>query len=262
MMKKLILHTFLFILLFIVVFECFQGLTSPIFSIRQFTADVKRVFTTPLSVSNTNDSISYNPNGDKILLNVNNIGFHSHIDFEPNELSKNYVLVGDSFVQSKICGTYNSIAYILDKKIDAKVFNFGIGGGNLNSYNDVYKTYNLKDAKLVFILITGTNDLVYKRQQKKIKESSLKIINLINQKLNGPQFYSQPNFKLFEPDLHNVVYLVHDNLTKNSLVKNGVSQPIIEIHIGDNYRFSDGHYTKEGNKLIANQIFKFLNQRN
>ena len=260
-MKKFILNSLIFLLLFIVVFECFQGLTSPIFSVRQFTADIKRVFTTP-SIANTNDSIGYNPNGEKIRLNINNLGFYSHIDFEPNELSENYALVGDSFVKSEICGTYNSIAYILDETIDAKVFNFGASGGNLNTYNDIYKTYDLKEAKLVFILISGTNDLVYKKQAKKKQESSLKIVNLINQKLNGPQFYSQPNFELFESDLDNVVYLVHDNLTKKSLIKNGVNQPIIELHIGDKYRFSDGHYTKEGNELIANQIFQFLNEHN
>ena len=260
-MKKLLLNSFVFLLLFVVIFECFQGLTSPIFSVRQFTADIKRALTAP-SVASTNDSIGYNPNGEKIKLNINNLGFYSHIDFEPNELSENYALVGDSFVTSKICGTYNSIAYFLDETIDAKVYNFGASGGNLNSYNDIYENYNLKEAKLVFILITGTNDLVYKKQSKKSKESPLKIVNLINQKFNGPKFYSQPNFELFKANLNNVVYLVHDNLTKNSLVKNGVTQPIIELHLEDTYRFSDGHYTKEGNELIADQIFQFLNEHN
>lgn len=40
---------------------------------------------------------------------------------------------------------------------------------------------------------------------------------------------------------------------------NGISQDLIEIHIDEAIRFSDGHYKKEGNERIADKIVSYLN---
>lgn len=256
-MKKFIVNIFIFLLFFILIFEFLQGTTSPIFSLRQFTADIKRAFSNPITLVE-NDSIGYDPNGNKISLNINNVGYYAHRNFYSDSIVGNYALVGDSFVKSEICGTYNSIAYLLDQMIEPKVYNFGEGGGNVNTYNDIYNEFGLNQAKTVFILITGTNDLIHKKRKKITKRSKLKIINLINQRFNGPQIYSQPNFNLFNSDFQNVVYLLHDNLTKESMLKHNIDKPIIELDISGKYRFSDGHYTREGNLIIANAIKDYL----
>ena len=137
-MKKFICKSFLSICLFVFFFEIFSGRSSPIFSLRQFFNDVKTglIFHSKLNLKN---GLNYNIDGELIELRTNNIGFLSHSDYNKDSLETKTVIIGDSFVESKVCGTNNSIAYYLDKDLKSEVYNFGRGGWNIHNYYSIYE---------------------------------------------------------------------------------------------------------------------------
>ena len=206
-MLKFIRNSAGFLLLFLFVFELIAGLTSPVFNLRQFTLDIKRSF-----VSNKKGDVFLDPAGNKITITRNNAGFISHRDFEPDSLKGNYALIGDSFINSRSCGVENSIGFLLDEIVEAKVYNFGRAGANIHGYHEIYDSYKLHKLNKVFILITGVNDIMYRSATKGEANSKLKIINLIKQRAGGVQMFDKPNYSLIKNNKNNIVYILHDNI--------------------------------------------------
>lgn len=246
-MKKFIVRTGLFLALFLLVFELVQGYTRPVFGLRQFYSDLRH----KLVSSKAEENKPRNPLGKPIEIRVNNMGFTSHSDFDPEALEGNFAVIGDSFVESKVCGTDNSIALLLDEMLPSTVYNFGKAGGNLNHYYEIYDTYGLEKLEKVFIVLTGANDLMYRPRKGQVKTSPLKTVNLLRNKLDGYNMYDSPNFDLIRKGRGNIVYILHDNLSCSSLLEQGVDVPCIEADIPSEHRFSDGHYTRSGNQRIA-----------
>jgi len=254
-MLKFIRNTFGFLVLFLFVFEILAGLTSPVFNLRQFALDVKRSI-----ISNKKGDSFFDPDGNKITITRNNIGFISHIDFNLDSLKGNIALIGDSFINSRSCGVENSIASLLDQMIDAKVYNFGKAGANIHRYHEIYDSYNLEQLDKVFILITGVNDIMYKKANFKESGSFLKIINLIKQRKQGTQLYDKPNYNLIRNNSKNIVYVLHNNISINGAHKNDVTAEMIELDIAPKHKYLDGHYKRSGNMIIAEKIKNFLNK--
>lgn len=257
-MKKFLIKTAGYIVVLILVVELFYGKSPSIFSLRSFVG-----FSKNMIKGSEKDKAVLNPDGEPIENRKNNIGYYSHTDFISGDNSQNYAIIGDSFVQSTVCGTYNSIAYLLDEKMEAEtVYNFGKAGGNIHDYYNIYEEYNLKSLKKVFIVLTGTNDLSYKENNNSLENTSSTFINLVQSKIDGPKLYDAPNYDLIRSSTKNIVYILHDNISKSALRSNGISHDLIEIHIDKSLRFSDGHYKREGNLLIATKIMAYLNETN
>ncbi|SDS73221.1 GDSL-like Lipase/Acylhydrolase family protein [Maribacter dokdonensis] len=254
-MKKFLIKTVGYLIILILTIEVFYGKSPSIFSLRSFVSFSKNIVK-----GSNNDKTVLNPDGEPIENRKNNIGFYSHSDFIGKDNSQNYAIIGDSFVNSTVVGTYNSIAYLLDERLDSTtVYNFGKAGGNIHDYYRIYDKYNLKSLKKVFIVLTGTNDLSYQDNNNSFERSSSTFVNLIQSKLDGPKLYDAPNYALIRKDTKNIVYILHDNLSESAMRTNGISQDLIEIHIDEALRFSDGHYKKEGNERIADKIVSYLN---
>ena len=156
-MKKFIINIFLFIFCFTLVYQVDYPLGSP-FKLRSLMFSL---------IENQNKVIEkdkkiLNRFNEKVEININNIGFNSHRNFYNDSISKNDIaIIGDSFVDSKIVGYDNSIAYNLEKLTQIKTYNFGVSGGNLNDYVEIYNKYQLQNINLVFIMLTGIEDLKF-----------------------------------------------------------------------------------------------------
>lgn len=258
-MKKIVSNIIVFLTIFIIFFEVFQGFTPSVFNLRLFTKDIKNKIKYDGLISN--DTLFFNPKGEKILMRKNNIGYYSHSDFLNNFSSEDFAIIGDSFVESKVCGTYNSISFLLDEFVDQKVYNFGVSGGNINDYYNIYDKYNLKKLKRVFIILTGTNDLIYKEGvQKTLHKSGSKIYNLISQRIKGEKKYLTPNYKLIRKKRDNIVYILHDNLKSDNLLRNNIYNETLEINLDKKFKFYDGHYNREGNLIVAKMILNFIDE--
>tara|TARA_R110000744_G_scaffold103809_2_gene198926 strand:- start:102 stop:875 length:774 start_codon:yes stop_codon:yes gene_type:complete len=256
-MKKFLIKTAGYSVILILTIEVFYGKSPSIFSLRSFASFSKNI----VKGSEKNKTV-LNPDGEPIENHKNNIGYYSHSDFIGKDNSQNYAIIGDSFVNSTVVGTYNSIAYLLDEKLEsATVYNFGKAGGNIHDYYKIYEEYNLKSLKKVFIVLTGTNDLSYQDNNNSFESSSSTFINLIQSKIDGPKLYSEPNYSLIRKNTANIVYILHDNLAASTLIDKGITQDLIEIAIDKSQRFSDGHYKREGNERIANKIVSYLNKK-
>lgn len=254
-MKKFLVRTTGFVILLMLTVELFYGKAPSIFSLRSFIEYSKKMVS-----GSAKDNVSLNPDGQEIALRKNNVGYYSHADFISENNSQNYAIIGDSFVNSTVCGTYNSIAYLLDEELkDASVYNFGKAGGNIHDYYKIYDEYNLKTLKKVFIVITGTNDLIYMEKNNYFKETRFTFVNLLQSKIDGPKLYDTPNYSLIRKDSKNIVYILHDNLGTSVLRTHGITQDLIEINIDPSQRFADGHYKREGNLVIANKILEYIN---
>lgn len=259
-MKKFICKSFLSICLFVLFFEIFSGTSSPIFSLRQFFNDVKTglIFN---SKPNLKNGLNYNIDGELIELRTNNIGFLSHSDYNKDSLETKTVIIGDSFVESKVCGTNNSIAYYLDKDLKSEVYNFGRGGWNIHNYYSIYEEYELEKAKIVFIIITGVNDISWENNSHEIKDSKSKLIKHFRKRFFGNKKKS-PDYSLLKNDFKNVVFVFHDNILKEAAKNNGVLKDIIQVNdMSSNFRFSDGHFNGKGNKLIAELLVNFIDNK-
>ena len=257
-MRKFFRKSFVSICILVLFFELFVGTTSPVFSLRQFYSEVKKIknnFNKPLNLNN--DKI-YNLDGELIKLRINNIGFLSHSDFYADSLYNKIAIIGDSFVESKVCGTDNSIAFYLEKKTNYEVYNFGVGGWNINDYYSIYDEYELEKAKTVFIMITGIDDISWKNIQTDIKKTKSKLINHFKTRLfnNNKQL---PDYSLLKNNYENVVFILHDNILEESLKNQNISNKIIQINsLNKDYRYSDGHYNEKGNNFIANSLVEFI----
>ena len=259
-MKKFLIKFFSSVCLFVLFFELFAGTSSPLFSLRQFFSDVKTVvnFNSKLNLKN---DLNYNIDGKLIELRTNNIGFLSHSDFNADSLETKTVLIGDSFIESKVCGTDNSIAYYLEKGLKSEVFNFGQGGWNINNYYSVYEKYELEKAKIVFIMVTGINDISWKKNNNKIKPSKSKLIKHFRKRFFGNKKQS-PDYSLLKNNFKNVVYVFHDNILEEVAKNNGVLNDIITINdLSSDFRFSDGHFNRKGNKLIADLLVNYIENK-
>jgi hypothetical protein len=206
------------------------------------------------------------PSGTKIN-HKNNLGFNSHIDFYPDSIhTDDYAIIGDSFVDSYQSGVNNSIAFFLDDALPNKVYNFGVTEGNINDYYTIYDNYNLKRLKKVFILLTGTNDLIYsepfKNEAHQILGINLKSIYLLEQKINQSKRFAKPNYQLIHNEYRNTVIMVHSGLNKKVLRQCGIDLDMIQLELGDEFKFEDGHYTPTGNKKISEIIISYLNKTN
>ena len=239
------------------IFQVFYQKSPSIFSLRTFFMFV--VYTIG------NDNQYLNPEGEIIVNQENNIGFNSHIDFDMDSLgADDYAIIGDSFVASYQTGAFNSIAYFLDEQLPhQKVYNFGVKGGNINDYNLIYKKYGLNKLKKVFLVLTGSNDLIYAEPYKKIERShtfDLKIFTLIEERIRQKRRFLKPNFDLIHNNGPNIVLIVHDGLKTEILRKNGIQLDVIELNLGPEYRLADNHYSPFGNKKIAEYILNSLNK--
>lgn len=191
--------------------------------------------------------------GTKVFYPQNNIGYASHRNFYADSVSTNdFAIVGDSFVNSRVVGINNSISYILDSIIGLKVYNFGIGGGNLKDYYDIYEKYDLKKLEVVFIILTGTEDL-RSQYDKVFKISKSKFINK-TYSIFKHSFNNTPSIKVI--NYPNVVYLLHNGITKKDIP---YVDKVIKLEIDPDNRFPDGHYKFEGNNQIVSQILKNIN---
>ena len=250
-MRKFCFRLFVSICLFALFFEIFAGATSNIFSLRQFYSDIKRI-------TITNDEFNYNLDGDLIKLRTNNIGFLSHSDFIADSLETKIIIIGDSFIESKQCGTNNSIAFHLDESQDSEVYNFGESGWNIHDYFSIYEKYELEKAKIVFILLTGIDDISWKKRIKKTKISKSKLISMFNERYDGNKKQS-PDYSLLNNNFNNIVYVFHDGLLKENVSKEELLNDIIQVNsFNSSYRYSDGHYNAKGNKLIADLLINYI----
>lgn len=253
-----------FLSISILFYELFAGLTSPIFSFRQFYTDVQGFFEN----STTNHAIEdkkknffkYDPDGKRIKIRINNVGFNSHRDYDSDKVEQSIFVIGDSFVESSQVGTFNSIGYLLEKSLDSvDVVSFGKGGGHIHTYNNIYNQYDLKKAKKVIIVITGINDLIWvKKEKSKINRANSKFLKKINSLINGPKKLASPNYSYVVKN-SNIIYVIHDNLSKEAFRNHNIHNEIIQLNLSNRYRLSDGHYNKDGNKLIVEKIKPFLN---
>jgi hypothetical protein len=256
-MRKFCFRLFVSICLFALFFEMFVGSTSTIFSLRQFYSDIKRKTSTNDEL-NLKNEFNYNLDGDLIKLRTNNIGFLSHSDFIADSLETKIIIIGDSFIESKQCGTNNSIAFHLDESQDSEVYNFGKGGWNIHDYFSIYKKYELEKAKIVFILLTGIDDISWKKRINKTKISKSKLINHFNDRFYGNKKQS-PDYSLLKNNYNNIVYVLHDGLLKENVSNEEVLNDIIQVNsFTSSYRLSDGHYNAKGNKLIADLLINYM----
>lgn len=257
-MKKFFIKSFASVCVLVLFFELFAGTTSPIFSLRQFYSDIKRFKNDVNKPTNLNSDIIHNLDGDLIKLRTNNIGFLSHSDFSTDSLETKIILIGDSFIESKQCGTNNSIAFHLDENIDNEVYNFGKGGWNIHDYFSIYEKYELEKAKIVFILLTGIDDISWTGTSSKEKISKSKLINHFNNRYFGNKKQA-PNYSLLQNKYENIVFIAHDNLLEENLKSLNLLNEVIQIEsLGSDFRYSDGHYNEKGNKFIANLLSEYI----
>lgn len=270
-MLKFILKGFFFLILIFLSIEFCYGKYPSIFSIRVFyTQTITKIDRLFKDQENTNKLFinHKNPNGLSIKIKENNIGFNSHIDFVQNELSESdYAVIGDSFVASYKCGTYNSISYFLDSINGSnKVYNFGIPGGNIHDYFKVYDKYNLNRFKYVFCLLTGSMDLNYMYANSKNIETSITYLpfdlnfNTFLSDKKNKQMYDSPNFQLLKSNRENIVFITHQGLKSSAITQFDKSLKVMDLSELSLEIFYDGHYTKNANRIIADYIFNYINK--
>lgn len=272
-MKKFFLKVFSFLFIVVLALQLFYGKTPSIFNIRVFYGftmnKIGMFMHESIKDGNIKDEIFLNPDGDKINVNVNNIGFSAPIDFYSLKVSSDDIcIIGDSFIASYNCGTDKSISYFLNKKNSKiKVYNFGVQAGNINDYYKIYNEFGLVRLKKVFILITGTNDLMYKKplsRKYKVKEllgfgflNNYNIKNFFLDKINMETF-ALPNFNFLKSNYSNIVFVFHKGIHINQVPPSIDNIEILDLNNEYLETFSDGHYTGKGNSIVADRIQEYI----
>ncbi|MBM1104649.1 SGNH/GDSL hydrolase family protein [Aurantibacter crassamenti] len=257
-MKKFFKKIVLFFIFFTLCYQINYPVSSPL-RLRTFIFNINGLFNNinkeEVIVAN---GFKVNKFNEKIKFNINNIGYNSHRDYHLDSINKGDIaVIGDSFVDSSICGIENSISFLLEDSISKRVYNFGVSGGNILDYNQIYKEYGLKNLDKVVILITGTEDLRYRNSnnQYSTEFSKIKLLDKVN-KIRLNQMRNNTNYGLIQP-YENVIYVLHSGIPKSQVEKH-VNNSLIEIKLDRKYMYSDGHFNKEGNLEIVKNIIAEL----
>ncbi|WP_288955305.1 SGNH/GDSL hydrolase family protein [uncultured Polaribacter sp.] len=269
-MKKFFYKISFFLFTALLSLQMFYGKTPSIFNPRVFYGFSKNKIDMWLSEEGSNikveERIYLNPDGQKVEIRKNNVGFNAHLDYD--SIHNNQIaLIGDSFIASYNCGVYKSIAYYLDNEIEHRVYNFGLEGGNINDYYKIYNEFKLHQLSYVFIFLTGEQDLIYKNPlsyRYKIKDiEELSFLNNFNIKKffvdkKNLKTFNSPNYSLLKSQFKNIILVLHKGIRKEQLPV-FFQNKVIDLNDLKINTFSDGHYTGEGNKVIADVLKSFLN---
>ena len=261
-MSKFISKISLFTLLFIIVYQFNIPISSPL-RIRSFIFSTGMVIkqSTPFAADkHLKPNYKHNIFNEVIKYSKNNIGFNAEHNFYIDSIQQeDYAVIGDSFVESSVCGLENSISFLLEQKTGQKVYNFGINGGNINNYNEIYEKYKLNRLNKVFIMLTGQADLMYSQKKgssESEKVSSIRFFNKMYSLINSSNnIATKVDYSLVKK-YPNVIYILHDGLTKKEITHLN-DNSLIEIDLNQEFRFSDGHYKKNGNLKIVNEMIKY-----